>query len=57
MDIHTKVQRSKNMKAIKASGSHIEKILGRALWTDGYRYRKNYAKVVNAEYFFMPIVE
>jgi DNA mismatch endonuclease (patch repair protein) len=31
----------KTAKKIKSSGSQIEKILGRALWKNGMRYRKN----------------
>jgi len=41
MDRHTKEQRSKNMQAIKSSGSKIEITLAKALWNLGYRYRKN----------------
>ena len=29
------------MRAIKCKGSKIEKMLGKALWNKGYRYRKN----------------
>lgn len=41
MDVLTVEQRRKNMKAIKSKGTRIEKMLGKALWTKGYRYRKN----------------
>ena len=41
MDNRTKEQRSKNMKAVKSSGSIIERRLGKALWAKGFRYRKN----------------
>ncbi len=41
MDKLTKEQRSKNMQAIKATGSKIETILAKELWRLGYRYRKN----------------
>ena len=41
----TKDQISYNMSRIKASGTTIEKILGRALWAVGLRYRKNCKKV------------
>jgi len=41
MDVLTKEQRQKNMKAIKSKGSKIEQLLGKALWRRGYRYRKN----------------
>jgi DNA mismatch endonuclease, patch repair protein len=35
-------QRSYNMSRIKSSGSKIENIMGKALWSNGYRYRKQY---------------
>ncbi len=41
MDRLTPKQRRKNMQAIKSKGSKIEIILGKALWSKGYRYRKN----------------
>ncbi len=41
MDNHTPEQRKKNMQAVKSKGSEIEKILGKALWKNGRRYRKN----------------
>jgi DNA mismatch endonuclease Vsr len=41
MDVLTKVQRQKNMRAIKSKGTRIEELLGKALWTKGYRYRRN----------------
>lgn len=33
--------RNKNMQAVKSSGSQIETMLGKALWRQGFRYRKN----------------
>lgn len=45
MDVLTKEQRSTNMRAIKSKNTKIELILGRALWSRGYRYRKNNKKV------------
>ena len=42
MDVLTKEQRQKNMKAIKSKDTEIEVILRKALWHKGYRYRKNY---------------
>ena len=42
MDVLTKEQRHKNMSHIKAKDTKIEMILRRALWNNGYRYRKNY---------------
>lgn len=41
MDIHTPSQRSKNMRAIKSTGTIDEIRLAKALWHLGYRYRKN----------------
>lgn len=42
MDVLTKEQRKKNMKAIRSKDTEIEVILRKALWHKGYRYRKNY---------------
>jgi len=41
MDRLTPEQRSKNMKAIKSSGTKAEILFAKALFTRGYRYRKN----------------
>ncbi len=41
MDVLTKEQRRKNMRAIKSKGTKIEELLGKALWAKGYRYRRN----------------
>lgn len=41
MDVLTKEQRTKNMKAIKGHGTKDEVLLAKALWHRGYRYRKN----------------
>jgi DNA mismatch endonuclease (patch repair protein) len=41
MDVHTPSQRSKNMRAIKSTGTRDEIRLAKALWHLGYRYRKN----------------
>ena len=41
MDVHTPEQRSKNMRAIKATGTKDEVRLAKALSHLGYRYRKN----------------
>lgn len=41
MDVLSKEQRTKNMKAIKSKNSQIEILLSKALWRKGYRYRKN----------------
>ena len=45
MDKLTKEQRRKNMQAVKSNNSEIEQKLRKALWTKGYRYKKNYAKL------------
>jgi DNA mismatch endonuclease (patch repair protein) len=41
MDVHNSNQRSKNMAAIKSTGTKPELILTKALWQLGHRYRKN----------------
>lgn len=45
MDHLSKEQRSLNMQAIKSSGSKIEVKLAKALYSKGYRYRKNDKRV------------
>jgi DNA mismatch endonuclease Vsr len=45
-DRHTKEKRKKNMQAVRSSGSKIEQRLQKALWKKGYRYRKNYDRIV-----------
>ena len=45
MDVHSREQRSRNTKAIKSSDTKMELVLRRALWNEGYRYRKNNKKV------------
>lgn len=41
-DVHTKEQRSKNMRCIKSENTSIELLLRKELWRRGYRYRKNH---------------
>lgn len=41
----TKEQRHKNMSHIKSRDTSIEVKLRKALWSKGYRYRKNYSKL------------
>jgi DNA mismatch endonuclease, patch repair protein len=41
MDRHSPSQRSKNMAAIKSTGTKSEIRLAKTLWHLGYRYRKN----------------
>ncbi len=41
MDVHNPHQRSKNMAAIKSTGTKAEIILSKTLWNLGHRYRKN----------------
>lgn len=38
-------QRKKNMSKIRGKDTKIEVALRKALWTKGYRYRKNYKKI------------
>jgi DNA mismatch endonuclease (patch repair protein) len=45
MDVHSKEQRSRNMKAIRSKNTKIEVLLGKALWAKGYRYRKDNNKI------------
>ena len=45
MDNLTKEQRRKNMQAIKSSQTKAEVLLAKALFSKGYRYRKNNKKV------------
>ena len=45
MDNLTKEQRHKNMQQIKSKDTKIEVLLRKALWTKGYRYRKNDKKL------------
>ena len=45
MDRLTKKQRRKNMQAVRNKDSKIEIALRSALWSKGYRYRKNYTKL------------
>lgn len=40
-DVLTKEQRHKNMKNIRSKDTSIEVFLRKALWSKGYRYRKN----------------
>jgi DNA mismatch endonuclease (patch repair protein) len=41
MDVLTKEQRTKNMKAIKSKNTKMEVLLAKSLWAKGIRYRKN----------------
>lgn len=43
--MRSKEQIKKNMLAVKTSGSNIEVSLGKALWAEGIRYRKQYKKL------------
>ena len=45
MDRVSKVQRRKNMQAVKNKNSKIEKKLAQALRSRGYKFKKNYTKV------------
>ncbi|OGV34658.1 MAG: very short patch repair endonuclease [Lentisphaerae bacterium GWF2_45_14] len=46
MDVLTKAQRRRNMQAIKASGTGIEKTMRKALSKEGFRYRLNAKNVL-----------
>lgn len=45
MDNLTKEQRKKNMRNIRNRDTRIEVLLRKALWENGYRYRKNYDRL------------
>lgn len=45
MDNLTKNQRHNNMKNIRSQDTKIEIVLRKALWSRGYRFRKNYVKL------------
>lgn len=47
-DFLTKEQRHKNMQNIRGKDTKIEVILRKALWNKGYRYRKNYRKLLGS---------
>ena len=46
MDNLTEKQRKKCMKAITSKDTKIEVMLRKSLWHKGYRYRKNYKKLL-----------
>ena len=46
MDIFTPEKRREVMQAIKGKDTTIEMMLRKKLWEKGYRYRKNYNKIV-----------
>lgn len=54
MDNLTAEQRRKNMQAIKCKDTSIECILRKELWARGFRYRKNYKKLVGKPDIVMP---
>lgn len=54
MDNHTPEQRRKNMQAIKSKDTSIERILRKELWSRGYRYRKNYKKLIGKPDIVLP---
>ena len=46
MDVLSKEQRRRNMRAIKSKGTKDELLLSKTLWNRGYRYRKNDKTVI-----------
>lgn len=54
MDNLTAEQRRKNMQAIKCKDTSIECILRKELWARGYRYRKNYKKLIGKPDIVIP---
>ena len=45
MDVLTKEQRHKNMQNIRSTNTKAERLLRKALWHHGIRYRKNYKEL------------
>ncbi len=45
MDVLTKEQRHKNMQNIRSKNTKAERLLRKALWHHGIRYRKNYKEL------------
>ncbi|WP_068777741.1 very short patch repair endonuclease [Paenibacillus sp. FJAT-26967] len=45
-DMFTQEQRSKNMKAIRSSGSTLESKVTKELWNKGFRFRRNVRKLM-----------
>ncbi len=45
MDVLTREQRHKNMQNIRGKDTRPEVVLRKALWHQGYRYRKNYKQL------------
>ena len=45
MDVLTKEQRHKNMQNIRSKNTKAERLLRKALWHHGVRYRKNYKEL------------
>lgn len=41
MDVLTREQRTKNMRAIRSKNTKMEVLLAKTLWSKGIRYRKN----------------
>lgn len=46
MDVLTPAQRRRNMQAIKNKDTGIERLLGKALWANNVRYRKNVKSII-----------
>jgi DNA mismatch endonuclease (patch repair protein) len=53
MDVHTQDQRSRNMSAIRNKGTKMEILLGKSLWAEGFRYRKNYTGIIGKPDFVL----
>ena len=53
----TKDEIYKNMSAVKSTGSKIEILMGKALWSLGLRYRKNYKKALGKPDFAFPALK
>lgn len=54
MDVLTPDQRQKNMQAIRARGTKLERIIGRGLHARGFRYRLNVRQLPGTPDFVFP---
>lgn len=57
MDTVSKEIRSKIMKNVKSKNTKIELMMRKALWAKGYRYRKNYKKVIGCPDICFPSIK
>ena len=54
MDVHDKKTRSYNMSCIKGKNTKPEEIVRKALFSNGFRYRKNYSRLPGTPDIVLP---